>query len=96
MATIEELISALLPLLPEAEVRIDASGEIGAGNPGETDNSHPHHTQGDRLTSSRESRMPVPGVRRSRIKKSGEVSRAATYLQAWNCVWRETGLPTAD
>ena len=28
MATIEELISALLPLLPEAEVRIDASGEV--------------------------------------------------------------------
>ena len=28
MATIEDLISVLLPLLPEAEVRIDASGEV--------------------------------------------------------------------
>jgi hypothetical protein len=28
MATIEGLISALLPLLPEAEGRIDASGEV--------------------------------------------------------------------
>lgn len=28
MATIEDLISALLPLLPEAEVRIDESGEV--------------------------------------------------------------------
>jgi len=28
MTTIEELISALLPLLPDAEVRIDASGEV--------------------------------------------------------------------
>ncbi len=28
MATIEELITALLPLLPDAEVRIDDSGEV--------------------------------------------------------------------
>ncbi len=28
MATIEELIAALLPLLPDAEVRINDSGEV--------------------------------------------------------------------
>jgi hypothetical protein len=28
MATIEELISVLLPLLPDAEVRVDGTGEV--------------------------------------------------------------------
>lgn len=28
MATIEELIEALLPLLPDAEVRVDEAGEV--------------------------------------------------------------------
>lgn len=28
MATIEDLISVLLPLMPEAEVKIDAAGEV--------------------------------------------------------------------
>jgi hypothetical protein len=64
MATIEELISALLPLLPEAEVRIDASGEvvIHTGLTAPAKPARPHHAHRAKFTSSRESRIPAASV----------------------------------
>lgn len=86
MATIEELISALIPLLPEAggaDRRVRRGGDSYRADC--ACGALSHHAHGDRLPSSRESRISAPGDRVVRIPISGD-SRAWTYFQAWNCV----------